>query len=257
MMITQQPAVMTAAKRSGHATTARRFPLLDKYFYFFMSLLIAAVVVYGFSHTVDKHLIHATPPRPWLLWLHGFVFTSWLVFFILQSALVRTHNVKLHRWMGWWGAGLAASMSVLGVATAIVMGRFFIALFPAETRGIEAFLIEQLWDMIEFTTLFWLAIYWRRKPEFHRRLILLATCVLTSAGFGRFPHWLVPLHWYDAGIALLFLLCIARDLIVNRRVHAVYRYAVPTLVFGQLFVLYTYLHQSPWWMRISHAILRA
>jgi hypothetical protein len=29
--------------------------LIDKYFYFFMSLLIAVNVVYGFSHTVDKN----------------------------------------------------------------------------------------------------------------------------------------------------------------------------------------------------------
>ena len=41
--------------------------------------------------------------------------------------------------------------------------------------------------MTSFTVLFWLAIYWRKKPEFHRRLVLIATCALTSAGFGRWP----------------------------------------------------------------------
>ena len=112
-MATRQVAVPPRGKA--------RSVLLEKYFYFSMSLLIAAVVVYGFSHTVDQDLIHATPPRPWILWLHGFVFSGWLVFFIFQSALVRTHNVKLHRKTGWFGAGLGALIPVLGIATAIVM----------------------------------------------------------------------------------------------------------------------------------------
>lgn len=35
--------------------------LLGRYFYRCMSLIIAAVVMYGFSHTVDKGLIQAVP----------------------------------------------------------------------------------------------------------------------------------------------------------------------------------------------------
>jgi thiosulfate reductase cytochrome b subunit len=66
---------------------------VGRYFYFFMSLLVAAVVIYGFSHTVDQNLIHAAPPRPWLLWVHGTLFSAWVAFFIVQSGLVRTHNV--------------------------------------------------------------------------------------------------------------------------------------------------------------------
>jgi hypothetical protein len=65
-----------------------------------MSLLIAAIVVYGFSITVDKNLIHPAVPRPMILYIHEAVFSGWLVFFILQSALVRTHNVQWHRLIG-------------------------------------------------------------------------------------------------------------------------------------------------------------
>ena len=86
-----------------------------------MSLLVAAVVVSGFGQTVNDNLIHATPVRPWLLWVHGSVFSFWVLFFIFQSALVRTHNVKLHRTMGWFGAGLGTLIPVLGISTAIVM----------------------------------------------------------------------------------------------------------------------------------------
>jgi hypothetical protein len=103
---------------------ASRYRLLDKYFYFAMSLLIAAIVVAGFSRTVNQNLFHPAVPRPFLLWIHAAAFTLWIVFFILQSALVRVRKVKWHRLLGWFGAGLAAVMVPLGFTIAIVMGRF-------------------------------------------------------------------------------------------------------------------------------------
>jgi hypothetical protein len=68
-----------------------RGAVLDKYFYFMMSLLIAAVVVYGFSRTLGKNLIHADEPRPFILYIHASVFFGWVFFLVVQSALVRTH----------------------------------------------------------------------------------------------------------------------------------------------------------------------
>src|SRR5271169_6258645 len=89
---------------------AWRNGILDKYFYFFMSLLFAAIVVTGFSRSVNQNLFHAAPSRPFLLWIHGAAFSGWIVFYIFQSALVRTRHVTWHRFFGWFGAGLAALM---------------------------------------------------------------------------------------------------------------------------------------------------
>jgi hypothetical protein len=49
---------------------------------------------------------------------------------------------------------------------------------------------------------------------------------------------------------------VLRDLIVNRRIHAVYLCALSAFILGQIFVVYTYTHTSPWWMATAHAILR-
>jgi hypothetical protein len=84
----------------GSSATTSLAGLLDKYFYFSMSLLIAVTVAYGFSRTVDKNLIHPVVPRPFLLYIHAAVFGGWVVFYILQSALVRTRNVGVHRRIG-------------------------------------------------------------------------------------------------------------------------------------------------------------
>jgi hypothetical protein len=224
---------------------------LRQYFYFCMSLLIAVVAVYGFSQTIGQNLLHASPLPPFVLTIHAIVFPGWILFFILQSALVRTRNVPLHRTLGWFGLALGIGILVLGYITATVMDRFFLQQHKMET---PAFLIIQLMDLVSFAIPFALAIYWRRRPEYHRRLILIASCGLTDAAFGRFPQ--LPLALSPGGVDALILLGILRDLIVDRRIHKVYLYAFPLLLLFQIFCMQTYLHTSPWWVHIATALLR-
>jgi hypothetical protein len=238
----------------GIATNTHRGGLLDKYFYFFMSLLIAVTVVYGFSHTVDKNLIHPVVPRPFLLYIHGAVFSGWVIFYIFQSALVRTHNVALHRRIGWFGVALGVAISVLGISTAVTMARFN-TLQLHQTDAAPSLMIP-LFDITVFSISFALGIYWRKKPEFHRRLLLIASCALTAAGFGRFPPHLLPPVVFYAGVDVLILLGVARDLIVNKRVHQVYLYALPAIILGQTVVMYTVTKELPYWLKIANAILR-
>ncbi len=233
------------------ATT--RASLLDRYFYFGMCWLIVVVVLYGFSFTIGQNLIHPAIPRPPFLYFHAAVFSLWLVFLIVQSALIRTRNIRVHQKLGWFGAVLGTAIPIVGVSIAITMARFNSQqLHQANT---DADLIIPLWDMVAFTTAFALAIYWRRKPEFHRRLMLIATCALTAAAFGRFPENLLPAVFFYAGVDLLILLGAVRDLVVNRSIHVVYRYALPGFILGQTFVMYTNTHHSGWWLRIAHALL--
>ena len=241
------------ASPSRRTTAPSRPALLENYFYFLMTLLIAGIVVYGFSHTVDQNLIHPAVPRPFILYVHAAVFSGWLVLFVLQSTLVRSHHVRWHRRVGVFGAGLGALIPVLGVATAITMGRF--NLLQLHQAGAEAFLIIPLWDMATFTPAFALAVYWRKKPEFHRRLILIACCALTAASFGRFPPNILPRIVFYAGVDFLILLGVVRDLIVNRSIHQVYRYALPAIILGQIVVMYTATVEPAAWMRIAHAML--
>lgn len=230
----------------------KRVGLLDHSFYFLMSLLVAVVVVYGFSHTVNAGLFHPPSPRPMVLYFHAILFTGWLVFFIMQSALIRTRNVKLHRQLGWFGLALGIAILIVGIATAIAMG----SLRMREGRTDAAhFLVIPFFDMLAFSVAFGLAFYWRKKPEFHRRLILIATCSLTGAAFGRFPSFLVPQNCFYVGVDVLILLGVLRDLVVTKRVHPVYLCGLPLLIFGQAAAVYTFVRSWPVWMRLAHAML--
>jgi hypothetical protein len=111
--------------------------------------------------------------------------------------------------------------------------------------------------MLGFATTLSLALYWRKVPEYHRRLMLVATCALTDAAFGRLGPHLFSLDsvWGLVGVDLLIILAGARDLMVTRRVHTVYLYVLPVFIFGQTFVAYTYLHRLPYWMKVADIIL--
>ena len=228
--------------------------LLEQYFYFGMALLIAAIVIYGFSHTVEKNLIHAVPRRPLLLYVHAVVFSAWLAFFICQSLLIRARNVRLHRTMGWFGCALGSAVCVIGIWVAIVMSRFRIAHFAG--KGAVQNLGLSFYDIAAFTVAFVLAIMWRKRPEYHRRLMLLATIALTSAAFGRFPPWILPAHWFFIGVDLLVVLGALRDFLVGRRVHRVYLIGLPVFVLCQTAVMYILVTNSSDWANIAHAILR-
>lgn len=228
----------------------RRF--LSRYFYFAMSLLLALLVVWGFSRTVNENLIHAAPPRPFLLWVHGAAFSTWVVFFIAQSALVRVRRVSWHRFMGWFGMGLAALMVPLGVTIAIMMARFDAV--QLHQKGTDAFLSIPFYDMLAFGVSIGLAIYWRKSPEFHRRLILIATCGLMDAALGRFD-FVFNHNLFFPVLDLLIVLGVARDLVVDGRVHRVYRYALPVLAVGQSLAVYAWRINPSWWRAITGAIM--
>jgi len=231
---------------------AGRNGLVDRYFYLFAALLIAVIVVVGFSQTVNQNLFHASPPRPLLLWFHGAAFSSWVLFFIIQSALVRTRNVKWHRFFGWFGAALATVMVVLGCIIGVVMARF--DWFTLHYTGTDVFLSVPFGDMLEFGPLVALAILWRRKPELHRRLMFIATCCLLDAPFGRFDY-LYDHNLLFACLDGVILLGVVRDLVVNRSVHKVYRVALPVLIAWQAVMIYLWRGAPAWWHTLTSRIV--
>lgn len=216
--------------------TTKSAELFDRYFYFTMSLVIAAVVIYGFSHTVNENLIHPAYPRPFVLYFHAAIFTGWVVLLITQSTLIRTRNLRLHRKLGLCALALAIALPIIGIATGVEMARFNT--------------LHGSTDAAEF-----LIVPWRRRPEYHRRLMFLATSALTIAAFNRFPTAIVPVNWGYAGVDALILLGVGRDLFVTKRIHPVYLYGLRLMIVGQVLTMYIYLAKQPEWMMIARRII--
>jgi hypothetical protein len=244
------PATLSTKQEASTTTTLK--PFLSRYFYFTMALVMTGVVVAGFSRTVGDNLFHAKPARPVLLWLHGAAFSAWMAFFIAQSGLVRVRKVSWHRFLGWFGAALAAAMVVLGCVINVVMTRFH-TLQLHEPDG-SSFLSVPYVDMLIFGMGVGLAIYWRKRPDYHRRLMFIATCQLMDAGFGRFAFVFNHDLYYPL-LDLLIVLGMARDLVVDGHVHKVYLYTLPAVIVLQGFAVYLYRVNPAWWQSITHAIL--
>jgi len=246
------PAARTTSNKHTSPASVASHVRADRNFYLGMGLAVAIVVIFGFGRTVDTALFHPPSRRPAILYIHAAMFTGWVLLFIAQAALVRARQIALHRRLGIAGFVLGSLMPSVGIATALVMTRVNIA---EGQRNQERSLIFPFFDMLAFTVTFGLSMWLRRKPEYHRRLMLMATCGLTVAAFARFPHWLMPLPIWYVGVDALILTGVARDVIRMRRVHSVYRFGLPPLVLGQAVAVSIYLGRTAAWIALAHALL--
>jgi hypothetical protein len=240
---TVERGAIAAAARRSHA---------DRNFHLGMALTVAAVVAVGFGPSVNARLFHPPSPRPPILYVHAAVFTAWVLLFVTQSALVRFRRVGWHRRLGMLGLVLGALVPIVGIATALTMTRIH---RTEGGSGGESFLIVSFFDMFAFAVTFGLAALFRRRPEYHRRLMVMASCGLTVAAFARFPAWLMPDDAWYLGVDALILTAVFRDWLVMGRVHAVYRFGLPALMLGHATTMWIYKSSAPAWVAIARALL--
>ncbi|MFZ0394294.1 MAG: hypothetical protein WCF17_15315 [Terracidiphilus sp.] len=215
--------------------------------------MMAALVVWGFSRTVDAGLLQARPPRPALLWFHGALFSAWMALFIAQSSLVRVRRVGLHRALGWFGAALAATMVISGLIVSVIMLRFDITVL--HRKSIAPFLSILWCDMVIFGACIALAIYFRKRPQYHRRLVFMATCQLMQAAFVRLQY--IGAHdLYFPALDVLIVAGILRDLVVDGRVNKVYLYVFPAIIVLQSWATYLERVNPGYWQAATQAILK-
>ena len=218
----------TAPRRPASKSVNRTF---ERVFYSGMAILLCVCVYIGFSPTYfQAGMLHAPLPSP-ILHVHGAVFTLWMMLFVVQAAFISAHRVKWHRSLGTVAFCLPPMMIALGVVAALDAlhrGVRIGALDPTVSFAIPMF------DIATFTVVIYASWRARRRPDAHKRLILLATIGLVEAAFGRFPWTRMG---YPAaagavtGLGVMVLLVIAYDLVSLRRIHRSTLWAAP-LVFA-------------------------
>jgi len=237
-----------ASATIASTSTSRRVqttPAFNASAYLGLALTIAFIVAFGFGQTFNRAVVHPRFPPPGILYVHIGMFSAWVLLLVTQAALIRFNRRRWHRQLGFVGIALGASMPVVGVATAILMAHFHAAIGHPFS------------DMLAFGTAFSLAIYWRRNPAFHGRLMLLASCALTGAAFGRFPEWLVPNRFFYVTVDMLVILAMSLDWLTTRRIHPVFGYGLPSLAAIHAIAMWLFIAAPPAWVTIAHAILGA
>ena len=225
----------------------------DRQFYTGMAMVAALIVFVGFAPTFYLRASYQTTSLPLYLQIHGLLFTTWIVLFITQTSLVAARRTNVHRRLGWATAALAAVMVVVGTTAGILSGQRNVAIEPANVA--RAFLTTPLFSMVAFATLVAAAIRFRRQPQTHKRLMLLATISIMDAAVARLPFEVLRTSsWNYLPFTDLFLVAaIAYDVISRRRVD-------PAYVWGGLFLVVEQSLRIPVgeteaWQGIARAII--
>ena len=203
----------------------------ERIFYTAMSVAILITVFAGFSRTFFlRPYFEAQPLQP-LLIAHGIIFSAWIVLFLTQTTLVAARRTRIHMRLGIAGGILASVMVVIGIYTAIVRAK---GPSPIPDVNPLSFLTIPLGDMLLFGILVGAALYFRRRADTHKRLMLLSTIAILPAAVARLPFSFVqtggPLVFF--GLSDLFILpMIVFDIITRGRPHRA------TLIGGALLVI--------------------
>ncbi len=210
---------------------------LERAFFGGMAILLCVVVIVGFAPTYfAAGMLRAPLPSP-ILHVHGAAFTLWMVLFLVQAALISAKRVQWHRSLGTIAFCLPPVMIVLGMWAALDALHRKVSIGPLDPAvSLSIPLLGIAW----FTVLIWAAWSTRRRPDAHKRLVLLATIALTDAALGRFP-WsrvgMAPAGGAVTGLGILVLLVVLYDLFALHRIHRSTMWAAPiTFAVGALAV---------------------
>jgi hypothetical protein len=161
------------------------------YFYFYMALACMAVAFLGFAPTYWLPLANRSLSASPVVHFHGLLFFTWSLYFAFQSWLAASGKVVRHRAIGMIGVSLATAMTIFGFLVAVNAMKRSAAAGLADD-GI-AFAIVPLSGILFFAVVFTLAIAAIRKPQTHKRLMLLASISLLDAAVARwFLTFLAP-----------------------------------------------------------------
>jgi hypothetical protein len=204
-------------------------PKADRRFFTAMSLAAAITVFAGFAPTYFLKSAFGSPPLPPLLHIHGLIFSSWIVLFVTQTSLVAAKRTDIHRRLGILGGFLAIAMLVVGFLAAVAAARRG-ASSPGGPPALQ-FLVVPIFDLVVFATLVGTGLFFKRRPQIHKRLLLLATITLLPAAVARLPGVgpRGPVAFF--GLTDIFIVvCIIYDLVVRRRIH-------PAFIWGGLLIV--------------------
>lgn len=245
-----------------------RAGFVDRWIYVFTAAAILLVVLVGFVPD-SVSLIGAVqagqrPPLPPILHLHAVLMGSFLLLMLLQTVLVATGRVELHRSVGRAAFVLAPALVVVGFLLAPVTYHYnwhAAQIAPPDVRQKltnpfiwDVVLMAQLYVGLLFSIFITIGLLARRSNAgLHKRMMLIAPAMALTPAFARMtwlPHIPFDIIIYPA---LTLMPMLIWDVVRNRRIHSAYliwlALALPASAFFQ-FAAFT-----PWWRGVAHGIM--
>ena len=166
-----------------------------------------------------------------LVHTHGLLFTTWVLLFIVQTALVAQHRVAVHRRLGIAGSvSSAAAMIVVGTLTALQAGGARRGAGGSRSAGVSGHSADRHGLVRRLRRRRVLRL--RRNREAHKRLMLLAYVSIIIAAVARLPGMLDPrpAGLLRARCCRSWLIGVVYDFVTRRRVHPAYIWGGSALI---------------------------
>ncbi|XVJ65977.1 MAG: hypothetical protein HEQ40_07390 [Lacibacter sp.] len=224
-------------------------------FFVLMAIVAITAILVGFLKTFIIPILTGAKTWPWVIYLHaGFAF-GWVTLFLLQSILIKSKKHKVHFILGRWAVFIA-----LGAAITIVPA----ALYQCERElkeGLGQTAISAILGACSSAFIFLLlvvfAITYRKKPQVHKRLMLLATIVLIWPAWFRWRHYFPSVQRPDIWFAVvladsLIVIAFIWDWAKNKSIHPALLY--PGLFFIAEQCMEVILFDSNGWRMLANAI---
>jgi hypothetical protein len=193
------------------------------------SLLIALV---GFWPRYFGPMVGGTLRTIPIIHVHAAVMMGWLFLLILQVVLVARGRRALHMKVGNLGMVWGVVVILVGWATSITRFGERVQAGQLEQAGNRLF--APLTDMLVFAPFLAAAWVYRRKPQAHKRLIVVASTILLIAAVHRiriFTGTQLPLPQLMLVWLSPILLGMIYDLVRARRVYPVYLLGIGAVLF--------------------------
>lgn len=171
-----------------------------RWFYARMAVTCVAVAILGFLPTYFVPMARGQLVAPPLIHFHGLIFFGWTVMFASQTWLVASGRTVAHR--AWGMLGIAWATAMVFVVFAVVISRISLMTAAGHRDAMLAFSWIQIGGILIFATFFVLAIFNIRKPEVHKRLMLVGTISLLQAPIARWFVVLLAAPVPPGGLAL-------------------------------------------------------
>lgn len=196
----------------------------ERRFYILAAILFTLIILLGFARTYYLREFFDVPPLPGsLVHLHGAVMTAWVLLFITQVYFISAKRIKTHQKLGMLGIALGVLVIVVGFFTAAASG-FGSASAPPDVPPLS-FMVVPMFDLVMFAIFFAAAIYYRKRPANHKRLMLLTAINFLPPGVARIPiaslQALGPL-WFFGLPTILVIAAVAYDTYANRKLNKVF-----------------------------------
>lgn len=271
MLTTSRSRAGTGETEAVHtavpAMKPARLPRVGRSFYVATAAFVILLNVVGFGPSLLDGSMRNGPPSS-LVIVHGLVGSGWLLLFLVQTTLAATGRISIHRRLGAVAPALAIILIWLTFQMTIEMirrghdlsGDLFRPAGPpggpvppvAEVDGgLGAFV-----SSLNFGILVAAGWWNRRRPEIHKRLMLVALLSLAGVpllhlvgyAVGRWPGLSGPavMAVPFVGANLLLFVGAVHDRVTRGRVHPISVWVPLALIVTGMLLFFAVARSAPW-----------